>query len=165
MQEGSLRADVNLSIRPKGETKFGTRTETKNLNSFKAITRAIEFEIQRQIEAVENGEEIVQETRRWDDDRGIGYAMRGKEDAHDYRYFPDPDLALIKLSDEYIQNIKDNLPELPDSRKQRYIQEYNLPEYDANIILLVQKCLQIFLMKLVKILIIQNLLVTGLWEI
>ena len=105
MQEGSLRADVNLSIRPKGETKFGTRTETKNLNSFKAITRAIEFEIQRQIEAVENGEEIVQETRRWDDDRGIGYAMRGKEDAHDYRYFPDPDLALIKLSDEYIQNI------------------------------------------------------------
>lgn len=134
MQEGSLRADVNLSIRPKGETKFGTRTETKNLNSFKAITRAIEFEIQRQIEAVENGEEIVQETRRWDDDRGIGYAMRGKEDAHDYRYFPDPDLALIKLSDEYIQNIKDNLPELPDSRKQRYIQEYNLPEYDANII-------------------------------
>ena len=134
MQEGSLRADVNLSIRPKGETKFGTRTETKNLNSFKAITRAIEFEIQRQIEAVENGEEIVQETRRWDDDRGIGYAMRGKEDAHDYRYFPDPDLALIKLSDEYIQNIKDNLPELPDSRKQRYIQEFNLPEYDANII-------------------------------
>ena len=134
MQEGSLRADVNLSIRPKGETKFGTRTETKNLNSFKAITRAIEFEIQRQIEAVENGEEIVQETRRWDDDRGIGYAMRGKEDAHDYRYSPDPDLALIKLSDEYIKNIKDNLPELPDSRKQRYIQEYNLPEYDANII-------------------------------
>lgn len=134
MQEGSLRADVNLSIRPKGETKFGTRTETKNLNSFKAITRAIEFEIKRQIEAVENGEEIIQETRRWDDDRGIGYAMRGKEDAHDYRYFPDPDLALIKLSDEYINNLKENLPELPDSRKQRYVNDLGLPEYDANII-------------------------------
>ncbi len=134
MQEGSLRADVNLSIRPKGETKFGTRTETKNLNSFKAITRAIEFEIKRQIEAVENGEEIIQETRRWDDDRGIGYAMRGKEDAHDYRYFPDPDLALIKLSAEYINNIRENLPELPDSRKQKYINELGLPEYDANII-------------------------------
>ena len=121
MQEGSLRADVNLSIRKKGETKLGTRTETKNLNSFKAIVRAIEFEIDRQIKAVQKGEEIVQETRRWDDDRGIGYAMRGKEDAHDYRYFPEPDLSLIKLTDEYINNLKNSLPELPESRIQRYI--------------------------------------------
>ena len=134
MQEGSLRADVNLSVRKKGETKFGTRTETKNLNSFKSIVRAIEFEIDRQIEDIENGIEIVQETRRWDDDRGIGYAMRGKEDAHDYRYFPEPDLSLIKLSDEYINEIKNSLPELPESRKNRYINELGLPEYDSNIL-------------------------------
>ena len=134
MQEGSLRADVNLSVRKKGETKFGTRTETKNLNSFKSIVRAIEFEIDRQIDDIENGIEIVQETRRWDDDRGIGYAMRGKEDAHDYRYFPEPDLSLIKLSDEYINEIKNSLPELPESRKNRYINELGLPEYDSNIL-------------------------------
>jgi len=144
MQEGSLRADVNLSIRKKGETKFGTRTETKNLNSFKAIVRSIEFEIDRQIKAVEKGEEIVQETRRWDDDRGIGYAMRGKEDAHDYRYFPEPDLSLIKLTDEYINNIRNSLPELPESRKQRYIKDFELPEYDANIITASKKLADLF---------------------
>ncbi|MDD4066647.1 MAG: Asp-tRNA(Asn)/Glu-tRNA(Gln) amidotransferase subunit GatB [Clostridia bacterium] len=144
MQEGSLRADVNLSIRKKGETKFGTRTETKNLNSFKAIVRSIEFEIDRQIKAVEKGEEIVQETRRWDDDRGIGYAMRGKEDAHDYRYFPEPDLSLIKLTDEYINNLRNSLPELPESRKQRYIKDFELPEYDANIITASKKLADLF---------------------
>lgn len=144
MQEGSLRADVNLSIRKKGETKFGTRTETKNLNSFKAIVRAIEFEIDRQVKAVQKGEEIVQETRRWDDDRGIGYAMRGKEDAHDYRYFPEPDLSLIKLTDEYINNLKNSLPELPESRKQRYIKDFELPEYDANIITASKKLADLF---------------------
>ena len=131
MQEGSLRCDVNLSVRKKGETKFGTRTETKNLNSFKAIGRSIEFEIDRQIKELENGGQIYQETRRWDDDKGIGYAMRTKEDAHDYRYFPEPDLAPIVLSDEYVENIKASLPEMPNVRRDRYINELGLPEYDA----------------------------------
>ena len=131
MQEGSLRCDVNLSVRKKGETKFGTRTETKNLNSFKAIGRSIEFEIDRQIKELENGGTIYQETRRWDDDKGIGYAMRTKEDAHDYRYFPEPDLAPIVLSDEYVENLRLNLPEMPNIRRDRYINELGLPEYDA----------------------------------
>ncbi len=144
MQEGSLRADINLSVRKKGETKFGTRTETKNLNSFKSIVRCIEFEAERQIECLENGEEIYQETRRWDDDRGIGYAMRDKENADDYRYFPEPDLSLIKLSEEYINNLKDNLPEMPDSRKARYINQLGLPEYDANIITASKKLADFF---------------------
>lgn len=131
MQEGSLRCDVNLSVRKKGETKFGTRTETKNLNSFKSIHRSIEFETKRQIEELENGGVIYQETRRFDDVKGIGYAMRSKEDAHDYRYFPEPDLAPIILSDEYVSNLKNNLPEMPHVRKERYITKYGLPEYDA----------------------------------
>ena len=131
MQEGSLRCDVNLSVRKKGETKFGTRTETKNLNSFKAIGRSIEFEIDRQIKELENGGTIYQETRRWDDDKGIGYAMRTKEDAHDYRYFPEPDLAPIVLSDEYVESLRASLPEMPNVRRDRYINELGLPEYDA----------------------------------
>ncbi|MEG0873073.1 MAG: Asp-tRNA(Asn)/Glu-tRNA(Gln) amidotransferase subunit GatB [Clostridia bacterium] len=131
MQEGSLRCDVNLSVRPVGQKEFGTRTETKNLNSFKAIQRSIEYETKRQIEEIEAGGIIYQETRRFDDTKGIGYAMRTKEDAHDYRYFPEPDLAPIVLSKEYIKNIKDNLPEMPHVRKERYIKEYKLSEYDA----------------------------------
>ncbi len=134
MQEGSLRCDVNLSVRPVGQKEFGTRTETKNLNSFKAIQNSIEFEIKRQIEELENGGKIYQETRRWDDNKGIGYAMRTKEDAQDYRYFPEPDLAPIVLSDEYINNIKDNLPEMPHIKKNRYVEEFGLPEYDAEIL-------------------------------
>lgn len=134
MQEGSLRADVNLSLRPVGSEKFGTRTETKNLNSFRAIARSIEFEIQRQKEVLESGEVVHQETRRWDDEAGEGYAMRTKEEAHDYRYFPEPDLMPIRLTEEYIKNIQDTLPELPESRKARYIEELGLPEYDAGII-------------------------------
>ena len=134
MQEGSLRCDVNLSVRPRGQKEFGTRTETKNLNSFKAIHNSIEFEIKRQIEEVENGGKIYQETRRWDDAKGIGYAMRTKEDAHDYRYFPEPDLAPIVLSEEYIQNLKDNLPEMPHIKKERYMKDFDLPEYDADIL-------------------------------
>lgn len=134
MQEGSLRADVNLSVRPVGSEKFGTRTETKNLNSFRAIAKSIEFETQRQIEVLEAGGTIYQETRRWDDVAGEGYAMRTKEDAHDYRYFPEPDLMPVILSEEYIQDIQDHLPELPESRRARYIAEMNLPEYDAGII-------------------------------
>ena len=134
MQEGSLRCDVNLSVRPVGQKEFGTRTETKNLNSFKAIHNSIEFEIQRQIEVLENGGKIYQETRRFDDAKGVGYAMRSKEDAQDYRYFPDPDLAPIVLSEEYINNIKENLPEMPHIKKERYIKEFDLPEYDAEIL-------------------------------
>ena len=134
MQEGSFRADVNVSVRKKGETKLGTRTEMKNMNSFRSITRAIEYEIDRQIDVIEDGGVIEQETLRWDDVSGKTFSMRDKEDAQDYRYFPDPDLVAIKLSEEYIQNIKNNLPELPESRKQRYLEEYKLSEKDANII-------------------------------
>lgn len=134
MQEGSLRADVNVSVRKKGETKFGTRTEMKNMNSFRSITRAIEYEVERQIDIVEEGGKIYQETLRWDDVSGKTFSMRDKEDAQDYRYFPDPDLVAIKLSEEYIENIKNSLPELPESRKQRYLEQYKLSEKDAKLI-------------------------------
>ena len=134
MQEGSLRADVNVSVRKKGETKFGTRTEMKNMNSFRSIIRAIEYEAQRQIDVIEDGGKIYQETLRWDDVSGKTFSMRDKEDAQDYRYFPDPDLVAIKLSEEYIENIKNSLPELPESRKKRYLEEYKLSEKDAKLI-------------------------------
>ena len=134
MQEGSMRADVNISVRKVGETELGTRTEMKNLNSFKAIGRAINYETKRQISILENGGVIIQETLRWDDLKGEIYSMRDKEDAQDYRYFPDPDLVEIKISEEYIENVRRNLPELSESRQKRYIEEYNLPEYDANLI-------------------------------
>lgn len=134
MQEGSLRADINLSVRKKGEKKFGVRTEMKNMNSFKAIQRAIEYESQRQIELLEEGGVVTQETRRWDDNKGVSTAMRSKEDAQDYKYFPEPDLPPIEISDEYIENIKNNMPELPQEKKQRYMTELGLPEYDTNIL-------------------------------
>ena len=134
MQEGSLRADVNVSVRKKGDTEFGTRTEMKNMSSFRSITRAIEYEANRQIDVIENGGEISQETLRWDDISGKTFPMRDKEDAQDYRYFPDPDLAAIKLSDEYIENIKKSLPELPESRKKRYLEEYKLIPKAANFV-------------------------------
>ncbi len=134
MQEGSLRADVNVSVRKKGATEFGTRTEMKNMNSFKSIVRAIEYEADRQIDVLENGGKIDQETLRWDDVSGKTFSMRDKEDAQDYRYFPDPDLLAIKMNDEYIEEIRKNLPELPESRKKRYIEEIGLPEYDANLL-------------------------------
>lgn len=134
MQEGSLRADVNVSVRKKGATKLGTRTEMKNMNSFKSITRAIEYEAERQINVLEEGGEIKQDTLRWDDVSGKTFSMRDKEDAQDYRYFPDPDLAIIKISEEMKENIRKSLPEMPESRKNRYIKEYKLPEYDANLI-------------------------------
>lgn len=134
MQEGSLRCDVNLSIRPEGSDKFGTRTEMKNLNSFRSVVRAVESEAKRHQTEIESGSQIIQETRRWDDEKGMSYSMRSKEEAHDYRYFPDPDLAPIVLSDEYIKKIKDSLPELPDVKMKRYIDEYGIPEYDAGLI-------------------------------
>ena len=134
MQEGSFRADVNVSVRKKGDPKLGTRTEMKNMNSFRSITRAIEYEVDRQIDVIEDGGEVEQETLRWDDVSGKTFPMRDKEDAQDYRYFPDPDLVAIKLSEEYIENIKKSLPELPESRKERYLKEYGLSEKDAHII-------------------------------
>ena len=134
MQEGSLRADVNVSVRKKGDEKLGTRTEMKNMNSFRSITRAIEYEVERQIDVIDDGGKIEQETLRWDDVSGKTFPMRDKEDAQDYRYFPDPDLVAIKLSEEYIENIKNKLPELPESRKERYLKEFNLSEKDAKLI-------------------------------
>ena len=134
MEEGSFRADVNTSIRPIGSEKLGTRTEMKNMNSFRSITRAIEYEIDRQIDVLEDGGKVEQETLRWDDVSGKTFSMRDKEDAQDYRYFPEPDLVAIKLSEEYIENIKNSLPEMPESRKQRYLTEYKLSEKDAGII-------------------------------
>ena len=133
MQEGSLRADVNVSVHKPGES-FGTRTEMKNMNSFRSIVRAIEYEVERQIDVLEDGGKIEQETLRWDDVSGKTFPMRDKEDAQDYRYFPDPDLVAIKLSEEYIENIKNTLPELPESRKERYLKEYELSEKDAKLI-------------------------------
>ena len=134
MQEGSLRADVNLSVRPKGQKEFGTRTEMKNLNSFHAIARAIAYESRRQIDLLEDGEAVVQETRRWDDNKGYSYAMRSKEDAQDYKYFPEPDLPPIEISDARIQEIRESMPELPEQKKRRYREELGLPEYDTEIL-------------------------------
>ena len=131
MEEGSLRADVNVSVHKKGEP-FGTRHEMKNMNSFKSIQRAINYEIESQISDIENGKIVEQETMRWDDVAGQTFSMRNKEDAQDYRYFPEPDLVAIKLSDEYINKVKEELPELPESRKKRYIDEIGLSEKDAN---------------------------------
>ncbi len=133
MQEGSLRADVNVSVHKPG-TPYGTRTEMKNMNSFKSISRAIEYEVSRQIEVIEDGGVIEQETLRWDDVSGRTFSMRDKEDAQDYRYFPDPDLVAIRLSDEYVEDIKKNLPELPESRKARYMNEFMLSEKDARLL-------------------------------
>ena len=134
MQEGSFRADVNVSVRKKGASEYGTRTEMKNMNSFRAITRAIEYESDRQIDVLEDGGKIEQETLRWDDVSGKTFPMRDKEDAQDYRYFPDPDLVAIRLSDEYIENIKDNLPEMPESRRARYIEDFKLSEKEARLL-------------------------------
>ena len=134
MQEGSLRADVNVSVRKKGSTEFGTRTEMKNMNSFRSIVRAIEYEAERQIDIIEEGGKIEQETLRWDDVSGKTFSMRDKEDAQDYRYFPDPDLVAIRLSEDYIENIRKNLPELPESRRERYIKEFGLSEKDSNLL-------------------------------
>jgi aspartyl-tRNA(Asn)/glutamyl-tRNA(Gln) amidotransferase subunit B len=134
LNEGSMRADVNISVREVGATEFGTRTEMKNLNSFRAITHAIEGEKQRQIDLLESGEKVIQETRRWDDNKEYSYAMRSKEDAQDYRYFPDPDLVPIYISDEWIKEIKDSQPEFREAKMERYKKEFDIPEYDIGII-------------------------------
>ncbi|HAN10322.1 MAG TPA: Asp-tRNA(Asn)/Glu-tRNA(Gln) amidotransferase GatCAB subunit B [Clostridiales bacterium] len=134
MQEGSLRCDVNISVRKHGDAKFGTRTELKNMNSFAYIIKAIGYESKRQIDVIEAGGTITQETRRWDEVRGITESMRGKEEAHDYRYFPEPDLMPIVTTAEKIKSIKDTLPELPEVKKERYISQFGLTPYDANLI-------------------------------
>ena len=134
LNEGSMRADVNLSVREVGAKEFGTRTEMKNLNSFKAITHAIEGERERQIELLESGKEVVQETRRWDDAKEYSYAMRSKEDAQDYRYFPDPDLVPVYISDEWLEQIRLRQPEFREAKMARYKEEFDIPEYDIGII-------------------------------
>lgn len=134
MQEGSLRCDVNLSVRKAGETAFGTRTEMKNINSFTFIQRAIEYEYKRQVDALESGEVITQETRRFDPNTGKTSCMRKKEDANDYRYFPDPDLPPIRLSEELIAQLQAEIPVLPDARKQQYMQRYGLTAYDGELL-------------------------------
>ncbi len=133
LEEGSMRCDANISIRPKGQKEFSTRAEIKNVNSFRALQRAIEYEFERQIELVEQGEEVVQETRLWDDAKGITSSMRGKEDAHDYRYFPEPDLMPLEISREWVERVKTTMPELPAQKLQRYI-DLGLSEYDAQVL-------------------------------
>lgn len=134
LEEGSMRADVNLSVREAGTESYGTRTEMKNLNSFKAIARAIEGETIRQIELLEEGKEVIQETRRWDDNKECSFPMRSKEDAKDYRYFPDPDLPPVLIPDEWIQRVRNSLPEFQEEKAQRYIREYQLSAYDAGLL-------------------------------
>ena len=134
MQEGSLRCDVNLSVRPMGSRELGTRTEMKNLNSFKAISRAIAYEARRQIELIEEGKQVVQETRRWDENKDATYAMRSKENAQDYRYFPEPDIPPLELSDKYIEGLRAAQPELAEAKRARYQADWGLPAYDAEML-------------------------------
>ncbi len=134
MEEGSLRCDANVSIRPKGAQELGVKTEVKNMNSFRNVERALTFEINRQIQIVENGEEVVQETLLWDANTNTARTMRSKEEAHDYRYFPDPDLTPLEVSPDWIETLRQSLPELPNDKKQRFMSEFGLPEYDAELL-------------------------------
>jgi len=134
MEEGSFRCDANVSLRPKGAEAFGTRTELKNMNSFRNVQRALEYEIKRQGYVLEGGGEIAQETRLWDDTAGVTYSMRGKEEAHDYRYFPDPDLVPVVIDDAWIDAIRKTLPELPLEKRERFIRDYKIPAYDAGVL-------------------------------
>ncbi|MGG3456922.1 Asp-tRNA(Asn)/Glu-tRNA(Gln) amidotransferase subunit GatB [Paenibacillus rhizolycopersici] len=134
MEEGSMRCDANISLRPQGQKEFGTRAELKNMNSFRGVVRGLEYEQLRQGEILDEGGEVVQETRRWDETQGKTFSMRGKEEAHDYRYFPDPDLVTLHIDQAWKDRIRASIPELPDARKARYTSEYGLPEYDAGVI-------------------------------
>ncbi|HBU06235.1 MAG TPA: Asp-tRNA(Asn)/Glu-tRNA(Gln) amidotransferase GatCAB subunit B [Nitrospiraceae bacterium] len=134
MEQGSLRCDANISIRPVGQKEYGTRAEVKNINSFKFVEKALEYEIKRQIKVIEEGGKVIQETRLWDSDKGITESMRGKEEAHDYHYFPEPDLVPITIERKWIDEIKASLPELPDAKRKRFVSEYGLPEYDADLL-------------------------------
>ncbi|MGO0122538.1 Asp-tRNA(Asn)/Glu-tRNA(Gln) amidotransferase subunit GatB [Desulfothermobacter acidiphilus] len=134
MEEGSLRIDANISLRPVGSTELGVKTEIKNVNSFRSLMRALSYEIERHSEFLERGERIVQETRAWDEEKGITFPMRSKEEAHDYRYFPEPDLPPLVIADEWVESLRQTLPELPDARRQRLITEYGLPEPTASVL-------------------------------
>ena len=134
MEKGTFRCDANVSVRPKGREEFGTRTELKNMNSFRHVEKALEYEIKRQTALLEDGEDVIQETRLWDVGQGVTVSMRGKEEAHDYRYFPDPDLVPLKVEEDYVEEIRKSLPELPDEKKERFLREYQIPEYDAEIL-------------------------------
>ncbi|MCX5845997.1 MAG: Asp-tRNA(Asn)/Glu-tRNA(Gln) amidotransferase subunit GatB [Deltaproteobacteria bacterium] len=134
MEEGSFRCDANVSLRQRGETAFGTRAELKNMNSFRNVQRALEYEIKRQQYVLENGQEVIQETRLWDDSQGVTLSMRSKEEAHDYRYFPDPDLVPIVIDEVWIEEVKKSLPELPLEKRERFIREYQIPPYDAGVL-------------------------------
>ena len=134
MEKGNFRCDANISVRPRGQKEFGTRTELKNMNSFRHVEMALEYEIKRQISLLEDGEEVVQETRLWDVDGGVTASMRGKEEAHDYRYFPDPDLVPVNIDESWIGQIRESLPELPSEKRERFVRQYSIPDYDAAII-------------------------------
>jgi aspartyl-tRNA(Asn)/glutamyl-tRNA(Gln) amidotransferase subunit B len=134
MEEGSMRCDANVSLRPVGAEKLGVKTELKNMNSFRNVQRALEFEIRRQRALLERGEAVVQETLLWDANRGVTVSMRGKEEAHDYRYFPDPDLVPIEIDEEWVASVRRGLPELPDARRERFVRDYGLPNYDAEVL-------------------------------
>jgi len=136
MEEGSLRCDANISIRPRGNEEFGTRTEVKNMNSFKAVEKALGYEYNRHVEAVTNGEELEEETRRWDESKSATTVMRSKEKANDYRYFPEGDLVTINISDEWIEEIRKTIPELPHEKEERFVKEYGIPKYDASVLTL-----------------------------
>ncbi|WP_159885226.1 Asp-tRNA(Asn)/Glu-tRNA(Gln) amidotransferase subunit GatB [Paenibacillus puerhi] len=134
MEEGSLRCDANISLRPFGQEKFGTKAELKNMNSFRGVQRGLEYEEWRQADVLDSGDEVVQETRRWDEAQGKTLTMRSKEQAHDYRYFPDPDLVSMHIDEEWKARVRSTIPELPDARKKRYMEQYSLPSYDAEVI-------------------------------
>jgi aspartyl-tRNA(Asn)/glutamyl-tRNA(Gln) amidotransferase subunit B len=134
MEKGSFRCDANASVRPRGQREFGTRTELKNMNSFRYVEKALEYEIKRQITLLEGGEKVVQESRLWDEDQEKTISMRGKEEAHDYRYFPDPDLVPLEVSEAWIEDIRGTLPELPAEKRDRFVDQYGIPEYDAGVL-------------------------------
>jgi aspartyl-tRNA(Asn)/glutamyl-tRNA(Gln) amidotransferase subunit B len=134
MEKGTFRCDANVSVRPKARKEFGTRTELKNMNSFRNVEKALEYEIKRQIAMLKDGGEVIQETRLWDVDQGVTISMRGKEEAHDYRYFPDPDLVPLRIEEKWVEEIRKSLPELPDEKKERFVRQYQIPEYDAEIL-------------------------------
>jgi aspartyl/glutamyl-tRNA(Asn/Gln) amidotransferase, B subunit len=150
MEEGSFRCDANVSIRPVGQKEFGTRTELKNMNSFRNVQRALEYEIKRQQYLVENGQKIVQETRLWDDAQGVTNPMRSKEEAHDYRYFPDPDLVPVVVDEAWVEKIRRDLPELPLAKRERFVKEYSIPAYDAGV-LTADKALAVYYEDVVKL--------------
>jgi aspartyl-tRNA(Asn)/glutamyl-tRNA(Gln) amidotransferase subunit B len=134
MEEGSFRCDANISLRPKGQQAFGVKTELKNLNSFRNVQRALDFEIRRQTALLDQGERIIQETRLWDAAKGVTSSMRGKEEAHDYRYFPDPDLVPMVIDPQWVESVRSSLPELPEAKKERFLRDYGIPEYDAEVL-------------------------------